>query len=220
MYGSQCSVYTFLRAPVSVEATISLCVYPSENVFISAHLIWRVCLHTCACKYFQAGYLTGIDFVPSGEEQGCSWVMLHVSIACVPLWRYDREGARQDTLKGVQSPAADWPHPFCRHCRCLLGLGMLSGWFCPQGAPGRTQRLNWAVSTQGAQGRDRNTWAAPRMVSLPSVAKGFFIYISLLEDAPISFLLALKVLLGSQGKEEVAIRPGELGIPHNCCSLP
>ena len=99
---------------------------------------------------------------------------------------------------------------------------MLSGWSCPQGAPGRRQRLNWAVSTQGAQGRDRNTWAAPRTVSLPSVAKGFFffIYISLLEDAPISFLLALKVLLGSWGKEEVAIRPGELGVPHNCCSLP
>ena len=57
---------------------------------------------------------------------------------------------------------------------------------------------------------------------LSSVAKGccFFIYISLLEGCPVSFLLALKVLLGSRGKEGVAIRPGELGVPHNCCSLP
>lgn len=84
VYGSQCSVYTFLRAPVSVEATISLCVYPSENVCSFLRISFTVCVCTHVCKYFQAGYLTGIDFVPSGEEQGRSWVMLHVSIACVP----------------------------------------------------------------------------------------------------------------------------------------
>ena len=34
----------FLRAPVSVEATISLCVYPSENVFVHFCASYLVCV--------------------------------------------------------------------------------------------------------------------------------------------------------------------------------
>lgn len=38
-----------LRAPVSVEATISLCVYPSENVFVHFCASYLVCVSAHVC---------------------------------------------------------------------------------------------------------------------------------------------------------------------------
>lgn len=79
------------------------------------------------------------------------------------------------------------------------------------------ERLNQGLPP-GCSGLDRNTWAGPaRMVSVPSVAKGFFIYISILEDAPNIIFIGPQGSLGVPGKRKWPSGLG-MGIPHNCCS--
>lgn len=63
-------LYTFFCGHIYIymEATISLsvCIHQKVSLFIFVYLI------VCACKCFQAGYLAGIGFVPSGEKRGYS----------------------------------------------------------------------------------------------------------------------------------------------------
>lgn len=96
------SIYIFLGASACVwkQPSACMCIHQKVCLFISVYLILCVHLHTCAYKCFQAGYLTGIGFVPSGEEQGCPWVVLrHYHNLCT-FGRYEGEGTGKITPKG------------------------------------------------------------------------------------------------------------------------
>ena len=96
------SIYIFLGAPVRVwkQPSACMCIHQKVCLFISVYLILCVHLHTCAYKCFQAEYLTGIGFVPSGEEQGCPWVVLrHYHNLCTFGGRCEGEGTGKVTPK-------------------------------------------------------------------------------------------------------------------------
>lgn len=93
---------TFSWGHLSVwkQPSACMCIHQKVCLFISVYLILCVHLYTWAYRCFQAGYLTGIGFVPSGEEQGCPWVVLrHYHNLCT-FGRYEGEGTGKITPKG------------------------------------------------------------------------------------------------------------------------